>query len=65
MNYNDFLSCFNSVLLVEEKATHVTIIRTYWNSVGGPQGSSEANIINDIGLSLALGSEMHVGIPKL
>ena len=33
--------------------------------MGDPQGSNEANVINDIGLSLALGSEMHVEIPKL
>ena len=33
--------------------------------MGDPQGSNEANVINDIGLSLALGSEMYVEIPKL
>lgn len=35
------------------------------SSVGDLQGSSEANVINYTCLSLALGSEMRVGIAKL
>lgn len=59
MNYNDFLNYFNNVLVFGKNNSYnyeQNLLGT--SAMGDPQGSSEAGITSDTGLSLALGSEM-------
>lgn len=67
MNWNDSLNYFNNVLVVVKKLLIGLLIEPIGNEFSGwrVQDSSEANVISDTDLSLALGSEIFVGIAKL
>lgn len=67
MNCNDSLNYFNNVLVVVKKLLIGLLIEPIGNEFNGwrVQDSSEANVINDTDLFLALGSEIFVGIAKL